>query len=285
MTVYTEQEDFTGYRTAGASDRDRYTAERQAILEQSLEAWRVNPLARRIVGLTSQYVVGGGLEFACKHVHTSKFVRDFWDHRLNRMGTRIYEWCDELTRSGNLFILLTTDSSGMSYVRTIPAYDVQEIISAHNDIEQELAFDVIPSHGNNGELQNESFQVVRYPAYREGVLYEPLVEDLSPSSAGGQPVILHYAINRPTGGQWGEPDLAPILRWLSRYANWLEDRARLNRYVILSSSSSRASISIPPRKPPARLPSTPPARPGSAWSPMILKPGRCSTPPAELRCQ
>ncbi len=48
MTVYTEQEDFTGYRTAGASDRDRYTAERQAILEQSLEAARQS-LARRIV--------------------------------------------------------------------------------------------------------------------------------------------------------------------------------------------------------------------------------------------
>lgn len=44
------------------------------------------------------------------------------------------------------------------------------------------------------------------------------------------PVILHYAINRPVGGLWGESDLAPMLRWLARYANWLEDRARLNRY-------------------------------------------------------
>jgi hypothetical protein len=43
-------------------------------------------------------------------------------------------------------------------------------------------------------------------------------------------VMLHYAINRPVGAQWGEPDLAPLLRWLSRYANWLEDRARLNRF-------------------------------------------------------
>ncbi len=42
--------------------------------------------------------------------------------------------------------------------------------------------------------------------------------------------MLHYAINRPVGAQWGELDLAPLLRWLSRYANWLEDRARLNRY-------------------------------------------------------
>jgi len=29
---------------------------------------------------------------------------------------------------------------------------------------------------------------------------------------------------------WGESDLAPLLRWLARYSNLLEDRARLNRY-------------------------------------------------------
>ena len=42
--------------------------------------------------------------------------------------------------------------------------------------------------------------------------------------------VLHYAVNRPPGAQWGESDLAPVLKWLSRYGNWLEDRARLNRF-------------------------------------------------------
>ena len=42
--------------------------------------------------------------------------------------------------------------------------------------------------------------------------------------------MLHYAINRPAGAQWGESDLAPVLRWLSLYTHWLEDRARLNRF-------------------------------------------------------
>jgi hypothetical protein len=42
--------------------------------------------------------------------------------------------------------------------------------------------------------------------------------------------VLHYAINRAVGSQWGESDLAPLLKWISRYASWLEDRARLNRF-------------------------------------------------------
>ncbi len=43
-----------------SNTRDRSDGEREDLLRQSLDAWRNNPLARRIVGLTSQYVVGGG---------------------------------------------------------------------------------------------------------------------------------------------------------------------------------------------------------------------------------
>ena len=45
-------------RTQGPSDRP--FAERQEQLADALEAWRVNALARRIVGLTTDYVVGSG---------------------------------------------------------------------------------------------------------------------------------------------------------------------------------------------------------------------------------
>jgi hypothetical protein len=41
--------------------------------------------------------------------------------------------------------------------------------------------------------------------------------------------MLHFAVNRPIGATRGEGDLGPILRWALRYANWLEDRVRLNR--------------------------------------------------------
>ena len=42
--------------------------------------------------------------------------------------------------------------------------------------------------------------------------------------------IVHYATNRPVGCKFGEPGLAPLLPWVGRYSQWLEDRARLNRY-------------------------------------------------------
>jgi hypothetical protein len=42
--------------------RDRYDYDRQTILAECLRAWRVNPLARRIVKLMSMFIVGEGIQ-------------------------------------------------------------------------------------------------------------------------------------------------------------------------------------------------------------------------------
>jgi hypothetical protein len=198
-----------GVRRYNESLRDRLNPDRESVLEACLKAWREDPLARRLVGLTSQYVVGGGVDVQCDHGPSQGFLNVFWGHPLNRMGIRIVELCDELTRSGNLFLLLSTDRAGMSYLRVVPAADIDRIESAVNDIEQPLAFTA-----KSGEI---------YPAYAPD--NDGLGED-----GGFQPVMLHYAVNRPAGAQWGESDLAPLLIWLRRYAAWLEDRMRLNHF-------------------------------------------------------
>jgi len=204
-----------GSHALDGSSRDRLTPDRQTLMEQSLEAWRLNPLARRLIELTTQYVVGSGVSLHCKHPPTARFLESFWNHPLNRMAVRICEWCDELSRSGNLFVLLSTDASGMSYARAVPASDIAEIQHRPNDVEQETAY--LP------RAMLDQPQPHPWPAC------DPNTD--SPNPDGSFPTtMLHYAVNRPSGALWGEPDLGPVLRWLSRYANWLEDRARLNRY-------------------------------------------------------
>ena len=210
LAVAENQDTFLiGTRSMSQSDRDRFSYDREEILSQSLEAWRVNPLARRIVELTTQYVAGG-LSINCKGDLESKFFADFWDHRLNRMGTRVYELADELTRTGNLFVLLSTDAAGMTYLRVMPATHIEKIIPRPNDIEQPLFFKP------KADIENLNPDLIR--------AYDPL------NDANDLKVMLHYTINRPAGAQWGESDLAPMLVWLSRYSNWLQDRARLNRF-------------------------------------------------------
>jgi len=204
--------------------RDRQGYDRQQVLQEALEAWRVNPLARRVVGLTSQYVVGGGIGLSCKHPETDAFLRQWWEHPLNRMAVRCYEWCDELTRAGELFIALSTDAAGMSYLRAIPAGEIQEIETAENDLEQELAFwEQAQGTPEDRIMPDGRLAGRRWAAYRPDL-------DAPDEEGHFEPAMLHFAVNRPVGAKFGESDLAPLLRWLSRYAAWLEDRARLNRY-------------------------------------------------------
>ena len=201
----------------GCLHYDRFAYDREEMHKQALEAWRVNPIARRIVGLTSQYVVGGGISFNCAHPATAAFLHAFWEHPLNRLPVRLYEWCDELTRSGNLFLLLTTDPAGMSYVRAVPSAQVKEIHSRPNDIDQEITLRDAAGLERGVPTRWNGRLMIRAQNQRD-------------ASGNFKPVMLHYAINRPVGAQWGESDLAPVLRWLSRYAAWLEDRARLNHF-------------------------------------------------------
>ncbi|MDD5371470.1 MAG: hypothetical protein PHQ40_20520, partial [Anaerolineaceae bacterium] len=201
-------------RASGLERRDRLDYDREEVLRQALEAWRVNPLARRIVELTSQYVVGGGISLGSLHPGVHKFLDAWWNHPFNRMPVRVFELCDELTRAGELFLLVSTDAAGMSYVRAIPAGEISAVETAQNDTEQELSY-----KQRSGGVGDEA----TWPAY------DPR-DDSTDEQGRFKTVMLHYAINRPAGAVRGESDLAPLLRWLARYSAWLEDRARLNRF-------------------------------------------------------
>jgi hypothetical protein len=205
--------------------RDRHGYDRDEVLADALEAWRVNPLARRIVGMMTQYVVGGGIEVECKHERTNKYLDEWWNHRLNKMQIRVYEWCDELSRSGELFLVVSTDQAGMSYLRAIPAADILNIETADNDLDQEVTIIEKPSPDYTSQTRNEAglMEGRRWSVYKQN-------EDTPNESGEFDPVMVHYAVNRPVGAKHGESDLAPLLRWLTRYAAWLEDRARLNRF-------------------------------------------------------
>src|SRR5262245_20414630 len=87
-------------------ERDRFTAGRDDVPRDARHAWRTNSLAKPIVSLTTQYVIGEGIKVESKHEATNEFIKTWWRHRLNRMDVRLMEWCDELTRSGNLFVLV-----------------------------------------------------------------------------------------------------------------------------------------------------------------------------------
>ncbi len=192
---------------SGGGPADRAWYDMAQDLDDALEAWRKNFLVRQIVRLTTAYVVGDGITIKAHHTFATRFVHDFWHHRQNHISQRLPAWCDELTRSGELFIALFPNPvDGMSYVRAVPARQITRVETDPDDYERELHYyETLP-----GQVEPKQWA--------------------SPITAGPtDPVLLHYTVNKPVGATRGEGDLTPLLPWARRYTEWLKDRVRFNK--------------------------------------------------------
>lgn len=197
-----------GWPALNQRGHDRYPGELDQQYTDALTAWRKNPLAWRIIQVTTDYTIGGGLAISSPFAEMQRFIRAFWQHPQNQIHNRLEAMSDELARAGDLFpILFRQRQNGVSLLRFLTKDQVQEIETAANDWEREL---VVVQKGSDP---------TRPKRWRT---------PLDGRGARGQAVILHYAINRPLGALMGESDLATILPWLLRYSRMLEDRVRFH---------------------------------------------------------
>jgi hypothetical protein len=216
-------DDDRGWRplAAPAGSRDMEAGDRREAMRDAAEAYRVNPLAYRIVELGTDYVVGEGLRLAAEPAGAQAFLDAWW--AANRMATRQYELCTELSLAGELFATFHTNPyDGMTYIRCLPAETIDQIESNPEDVEEEWRFHQVRS------LAAGMLESGRWWAAEE---------------------CRHYAVNRLVGAQRGQGDLTPLLPWLRRYKDWLTDRVLINRFkgaflwdVKLEGASERAIL-------------------------------------------
>jgi hypothetical protein len=179
----------------------------QQIYTDALEAWRKNPVAWRIIAITTDYVIGDRFTVSSRNQRLNRFIREFWNHPKNRLALRLDTMCDELSRAGDLFVLLFRNpQDGMSYLRFVTKDRIQRIVSADNDWETELAYHETQPTGDA--------KVWLSPDH--------------PEAPYSDAVMLHYAVNRPIGALLGESDLTTMIPWLLRYSRLVEDRVRLH---------------------------------------------------------
>jgi len=192
--------------TGGLSNlyEGRSAWDRKKVFAESMRAWRVNPIARRIVKLMTSFVVGKGLTIKSDDPALQDFLTQWWNHPLNRFNRNVKRWKDEDTRTGNLFFLFNVQADGMTIIRATPAEKIEDIETTENDVEQEI-----------GYFKDET-KTDKWNAYSDGT--------------DKTTFMMHFASNQPVGSPWGEADLSPLLVWIGRFSSWLEDRVRLNRF-------------------------------------------------------
>ena len=187
-----------------AAFRDRYDYDRLSQLTESINMFRVNPLARRIVEVTTEFVIGDGFTVTSPSRRAEKVIKEFWNHPLNDLDSQLSEWADEAWRCGDLFILFSIDATGSAFVRAVPAEQINEIVTSPNDYRQELAY------------KRSSFDDAPWPAYKPGTDQTSF--------------ILHFPLNRMIGATFGESDLYAVKYWIKIYQDFIENRARINHY-------------------------------------------------------
>ncbi len=177
-------------------------SEIHSAMQAAQEAYDTNPLAAAIVNTLSNLTLGPGIELTGP---TQAIA--FADHAQNRLTERYLNWLMELSRTGELFIVLNMPAGGgPNFLREMPSIQIDAIETDPNDRERELRY----------------HQVTNDPEGRWWPSYE--------SQPSAPQVMLHFAINRDAGAIRGRSDLAQIIPWLTRYDRWLTDRVRLNTY-------------------------------------------------------
>ena len=206
-TITTRIDDSPGWQRYGTSGHDRHWSENQELYTDALTAWRKNPIAWRIIAITSDYVIGDGITLDSDNEHLKQFINEFWNHPQNQISSRLETMNDELSRAGDLFPILTRNIDGLSYLRFLTKDQVIDIQTAKRDWETELVIH---------QIQDATTETRKW--------YTPN----SPKAKRRKDIILHYSINKPLGSIMGEGDLNTIIPWLLRYSRMLEDRVRLN---------------------------------------------------------
>ena len=76
----------------GGGYADKSGSDRYQDLNDALEAWRQNPLARRIINLTTAYVVSEGIRIRSEYKPLDQFIELFWFHGRNNLVLRQADW-------------------------------------------------------------------------------------------------------------------------------------------------------------------------------------------------
>lgn len=219
----------------GAGPADRPWSEYATNLEDAHNAWRKNFLVRRIVNLTTTYVIGNGITVTSSDPHVNEFIHAFWKHFKNHIPQRLGPMCNELTRAGELFpVLFTNKVDGMSYVRFVPASQIREMETDTEDYETELRYgqiqrDTVEVKWWIGPDHDHAFKLVKKVKHKDGTITYRIPRAGTKTGLELRPLMLHFAVNREIGATRGEGDLGPVLPWARRYTEWLKDRVRLNR--------------------------------------------------------
>jgi len=162
-----------------------------------------NPVAKHIVALISDFVMGAGFRVA----FDDESMQDAWKEyeELSRIQERAALWCDELTTYGEL-MLRRYVQKGLPVYKSYDPSTVWEIVTNPLDIDEVFYY-------------HAQFPT-QYQMFTDGKIPtgEYVIEHIKPEE------MLHYKINAVSNEKRGRSDLFPIIGYLKRLDDYTQFR-------------------------------------------------------------
>lgn len=201
--------------TSGArlQRRDLTPLQQDRMLQVTWYLWEQNPFARRLVTLMTDLIIGEGVTVEAADERIQEVIDQTWNHRMNQFATRIREFHNFLSLTGELILPVTRNTiSGRPVFGFIDPYQVKDVEPVAGNILIPDTLILKDSHGQAGER----LKIIR--------------EDPDTGALSGE--VFYFAINKLPNSLRGRSDLLPLADWLDLYDQYMF--AEVERLQLLS---------------------------------------------------
>ncbi|KKM02904.1 hypothetical protein LCGC14_1779780 [marine sediment metagenome] len=206
----------------------------QKINDRARMFWLKNPLIRRATLTQANYVFGQGVEISSDNEDVNEVIQAFIDDQKNKAEltdheTRMIKEI-ELQLFANIYFVFFTDAmTGKVLIRTIPEYEIHDIIADPEDSKTPLWYKRVHQKSKfdfGSDSQGAGKQVTTY--YKD---WKSTNEKIQPpkDKIAEDAVIYHVAVNKLSDMKFGVSEVYSALDWSKAYTKFLEDWSTITR--------------------------------------------------------
>jgi len=218
-------------RRLSQSDRDLAPILQARALELAYYLYETNPLAKRILELTRDFVLGDDVQITCSSDQQStepseeSIVLDqFWHDPVNQLDLKLMDHVLELGLWGEQFWpVVVNPVDGSVRLGYLDPADVQKVIVDPQNVKQANEFVV----RGRGGVEDQRYQVIRCDLDPQSPSYGRLIAPNLTHSA------FFFAINKVSNATRGRSDLLCLTDWVDVYDQALFNE--VDRSVLLKS--------------------------------------------------
>lgn len=188
------------YRRMSDSRRDLHEIQHKRAVEISRMLWQRNPMAKRLIEIVLDMVLGDGIQLAAEEDPVQEIITEFWEDPQMRFDLRFRDLLRDLSIEGEL--VLRAYEGGAGRVR-LGYIDPDRIKEVRKDAENMFVDDTI-------------VLMPKAPGEPDEVLECVKLEVTGQSHSYTGDTFL-YAINRQIAATRGNPDLLALADWIDAH--------------------------------------------------------------------